>query len=144
MVGVIDLTTFTVKFEAAVGQGPRAVAISANQAVVVNQDSDSVSFIDIGTGVKIAPDVTVGGRAPRGVAIDASGRAWVTIQDAGAVVPIDLTAHTASTPISLGATARPGAIQVISSLGLLVITEPGTSATGEVFIVVPPRVRPLP
>ena len=135
MVALIDLTTFMVTKEGQTGSGPLDVAILGNQAVVVNQVSDSVSFIDITTGNQLAPDVSVGGRAPHGVAIDPSvNRAYVTVEGSGLVVPIDLTTHTALTPINLGSTARPAAIQVIPSLSLLVITEPSAGPNGTVFI----------
>ena len=136
MVAIIDLATFMIKSEVKTGRSPVSVAISGNIAVVVNQDSDSVSFIDISAGTQAAADVFVGGRAPRAVAIDpTTNRAYVTVQDAGIVVPINLATHTALTPISLGSTSRPANIQVISSLGLLVITEPSAGPDGKVIIV---------
>jgi uncharacterized protein (TIGR03437 family) len=137
-IALIDLSTFMVKSEIATGSSPISVAISGTQAVVVNQNSDSVSFINLTTGQKANADVSVGGRAPRGVALNAAGTiAYVTVQGAGTVVPINLATFTAGTAISLGAMARPAAIQLIPSLGLLVVTEPGNSADGNVFIVNP-------
>ena len=136
MVAIIDLVSFMVKAEGKVGHSPISVGISGTQAVVVNQDSDSVSFIDITSGNQLATDLSVDGRGPRGVGIDpAKSRAYVTVQDSGLIVPIDLGSHAALKPIDLGAASRPANIQVISSLGLLVITEPSAGPSGKVIVV---------
>src|SRR5262249_50767652 len=48
-IAIIDLTTYKVISEIAVGLGPGSVAISGSTAAVVNQDSDSVSIVNLGT-----------------------------------------------------------------------------------------------
>ena len=136
-IAVIDLSTLMVKSEIATGSGPVSVALMGTDAVVVNRDSDSVSLVDLATGAKVAADVSVG-RAPRGVALNtASSTAYVTVQGDGTVVPISLATFTAQPAISLGASARPAGIQVISPLGLLVVTEPGAGPNGQVYILNP-------
>jgi uncharacterized protein (TIGR03437 family) len=137
-VAILDLQTFMIKAEAKVGGGPVSVAISGNQAVVVNQESDSISFVDVTTGQKLAADLAVSGRAPRAVAVNATTNvAYVTIQDQGVVLPINIATHAALNPISLGPTARPAGIAMLTSLGLLAVTEPSAGPNGQVILIDP-------
>jgi len=135
MAAILDLTADTVLAEVAVGGGPSSVAIDGNLAAVVNQDTDNVSVLDL-TAKAVTGTVDVQ-RGPRGVSINSTNhKAYVTNQDAGTVSVIDLTSlATPAVTMPLDANARPAAIQVISSLGLALITEPSGGPTGKVLIL---------
>jgi uncharacterized protein (TIGR03437 family) len=132
-VAIVDLLNYNISAEATVGSGPSDVAISGTTALVVNQDSDSVSAVDIKTyQVKT---VTVG-RGPRGVAADtAANKAYVTNQDDGTVSVIDLTSLQVTDTINLPANSRPALIRVIPALAIAVITEPSGGSSGKVINV---------
>jgi uncharacterized protein (TIGR03437 family) len=116
--------------EIAVGSGPSAVAISGLIAIVVNQDSDSVSFINL-TSQSVIGTVAVG-RGPRAVAVD-NTRAYVTNSAAGTISVLDIATRTVVATWNLGSDARPQSIAVIPGVGALV-TEP-TSHDSRVFLV---------
>lgn len=116
--------------ELAVGSGPSAIVILGLTAIVVNQDSDSVSIVDI-AGQKVLATVTVG-RGPRGVAVDGS-RAYVTNESSGTVTVIDIGSRTVIANWSLGMNVRPQSIAVIPGVGGIV-TEP-TSTDAHVFLL---------
>ncbi|MBI3666839.1 MAG: YncE family protein, partial [Acidobacteria bacterium] len=133
-VAIIDLATFTVSAEVAVGGGPSSVAIDGNQALVVNQDTDSVSLIDL--SAKTVTKTIAMGRGPRSIAVDAAGgKAYVTNQDVGTISVISLATLSVINTFDLGAEARPQTIQVIPSLNMAVITDPSAGPEGRVWIV---------
>jgi uncharacterized protein (TIGR03437 family) len=131
---VIDLGSDTVKAEVGVQGGPSAVAIAGKLAAVVNQDSDSVSVVDLTTSAVTNVGV---GRGPRGIAVDATAnKAYVTNEDDGTLSVVDLSSLSAEpTVITLNANARPAAIQFDPALGVLVITEPSAGPRGQVIVL---------
>jgi len=133
-VAILNLIDYVVSAEVAVGSGPTDVAIAANTAVVANQDSDTVSVIDLTTNNVTTVNV---GRGPRGVAADATlGKAYVTNQDDGTISVINLNSlTTAPRLITLPGTVRPALIGLIPSLNIAVVTVPSASASAEVLTV---------
>ena len=133
-IAILDLTSFTVTGEVAVGLGPVAAAIAGTQAVVVNEDADSVSIVDL-TAKAVLKTLTVG-RGPAGVAVDATAKkAYVTNEDDGTVSVIDLAALSVSSTIPLAANLRVEAIQLIPTSNFAVIAAPGNSKDGTVIIL---------
>jgi uncharacterized protein (TIGR03437 family) len=131
-VAIIDLSTFAVTAEIAVGAGPVGIAISGNLAVVVNGDSNSVTVVDFVAKTVVATiPVGLGARA---VAIGAANLAYVTNQSAGTISVIDLGTAKVINTISLGA-ARPAAIQIIAGTPYAVVTDPATADNGKVLVV---------
>ncbi len=116
--------------EIAVGSGPSALGLSGSTAVVVNQDSDSVSLIDVPTQ-KVTATIPVG-RGPRGVAVDTT-RAYVTNQSSGTISVIDLAGKTVAATWNLGSNVRPQSIAVVPGIGG-VVTEP-TSTDARVYLL---------
>jgi uncharacterized protein (TIGR03437 family) len=131
-VAIIDLSTFLVTAEIAVGAGPVSLAIMDNLAVVVNGDNNSVTIVDV-VAKTVTATVPVGLGA-RGVAIDAANRAYVTNQSAGTVSVIDLGTAKVTSIISLGA-VRPAAVQIIAGTPYAVVTDPATADNGKVLVV---------
>jgi len=131
-VAIVDLTTWMVTGEVAVGAGPVSLAITGNLAVVVNGDSNSVTVIDY-VAKTVVKTIAVGMGA-RGVAIDATNHAYVTNQSAGTISVIDLGTNLVTSTINLG-TVRPAAIQIIGGTNYAVVTDPATSNTGKVLVV---------
>lgn len=133
-VAIIDLATNMVTTEVAVGAGPVSVAIAGTVALVVNQDGDTVSAVDLNANT--VTNVSVG-RGPRGVAADTTAnKAYVTNEDDGTLSVIDLT-NLAAAPvtINLPANSRPAGIQLVSALGVAVITEPSAGPKGQVLVL---------
>ncbi len=131
-IALLDLTTFLVKTEIAVGAGPVGLAIAGTQALVANGDSSSISVVDLTAGV-VLRTITVGA-APHGIAIDASGRAWVTSQNAGTISMVDPVAGTVLSTVNLG-TTRPTEIQLVAGTGFALVTDPAASGAGNVLLV---------
>lgn len=139
-IAVIDLSNMnniSVKNELVVGGGPSAVAIAGNLALVANEDTDSVSVVQLPSGpvVNVALD-----RAPRAIAVDlATNRAFVTNQGSGTITIVnfaDKDKPVVVTPsINLGPDVRPAAIQVLSGLGLAIVTEPSRGPDGRILLV---------
>jgi uncharacterized protein (TIGR03437 family) len=132
-IAVIDLETYLVTSEVTVGSGPCSIALTASSALVVNQDSDTVSVIDLAS--YSVTNINVG-RGPRGIAFDNEGnKAYVTNEDDGTLSVINLANPTAApATLSLPANSRPANIQLVPSLGLLVITEPSLSPSGKMIV----------
>jgi YVTN family beta-propeller protein len=133
-VAILDLVKFTVTSEVATGAGPSAVAIGGTQAVVVDQDADSVSIVDFSTAT-LQKTLPVG-RGPFGVAVDATAkRAYVTNEDDGTVSVIDMTGLAVVQTLPLGASERPESIALIPGAGVAVITVPGAGPQGKVILL---------
>jgi len=133
-VAIIDLTTYKVLSEVAVGFGPSSVDISGTTAVVVNQDSDNVSIINLVTRTLIAT-VPVG-RGPRAVSIDqAKNLAYVTNEVDGSIFVIDIALAKVVNSIVLEANSRPQSILVVQGQGIAIVTEPSTSTQGKVILL---------
>ena len=135
---ILDVAARRVLAEVTVGGGPSSVAIVGDRALVVNQDTDNVSLINLaaapGSAAQAAGTIAVG-RAPRAVAA-AGSLAFVTNQGDGTVSIINLGPATpviAST-VNLGANSRPQAIGLIPSLGLGVVTEPSSDEEGKAVV----------
>jgi uncharacterized protein (TIGR03437 family) len=132
-IALIDLKTFMVTGEIAVGRGPVAVAVSGNNALVANQEDDTVSIVDIAAAKATTIPV---GRAPRGVAIDsATNFGYVTNQGSGTISVIDIANRRILTTLILGVDARPAAIQVLPGTGFGFVTEPSAGPDGKVMVV---------
>jgi uncharacterized protein (TIGR03437 family) len=131
-VAIINLSTFAVAAEIAVGAGPVSIAISGNLAVVVNGDSNSVTVVDFVAKTVVAT-IPVGLGA-RSVAIGAANLAYVTNESAGTISVIDLGTAKVINTINLGA-ARPAAIQIIAGTPYAVVTDPATADNGKVLVV---------
>jgi uncharacterized protein (TIGR03437 family) len=135
---ILDIAALKVSAEIPVGGGPSSVAFAGPLALVANQDTDTVSVIDILTQQVTNSSV---GRGPRGVAADVtSGKAYVTNQDDGTVTVIDLTTN-ANPPVAvdLPPYARPASIQLVPSLGLAAITDPSASSNGQAYLLTLPE-----
>jgi uncharacterized protein (TIGR03437 family) len=129
---ILNLSTYSVAAEVKVGAGPTAVAIFGAQAVVVNQDADSVTVFNLTSPTPATVSV---GRGPAGVAVDAAGNAYVTNEDDGTVSVIALSATPSVTKtIALGASSlRPEAIAV--NAGIAYITVPAAGPDGMVIVL---------
>ena len=131
---IVDLVNYLVTAEVTVGGGPGSVAIFGSQAVVVNQDSDSVSIVSLTVPPTVSAPIAVG-RGPRAVAVNAS-TAYVTNEDSGTISVISpLIGTPVVTTISLGADVRPQAIQIVPALGLPVVTVPSNGPNGTLMVV---------
>jgi uncharacterized protein (TIGR03437 family) len=132
MAAILNLSTYSVAAEVPVGAGPTAVAISGSQAVVVNQDADSVTVFNLTSRTPATVSV---GRGPAGVAVDAAGNGYVTNEDDGTVSVIALSATPSVTKtIALGASSlRPEAIAV--NAGTAYITVPAAGPDGMVVVL---------
>ena len=132
-VAILNLSTNAIIAEVATGSGPVSVAIAGTQAVVVNQDSDNVSIVDLaGTLQKTLPV----GRGPKGVAVDATARvAYVTNEDDGTISVIDLAGMAVSRTITLGASLRPESIALIPAAGVAFVALPAAGPEGQVLLV---------
>ncbi len=130
----INLSTFVVSGEIPTGGGAVAVGIGGTQAVVVNQDVDSVSIIDLTNGA-VQKTLPVG-RGPAGVAVDALlKRAYVTNEDDGTVSVIDLAGLAVIQTLPLGASVRPEAIALIPGSGVAFVTVPAAGPHGTVVLL---------
>ncbi len=121
-VAFLDLKTNKVLGQANVGHGPVSVVIVGNRAFIVNQDSDSVTAIDL---VSLTPLATITvGRAPSSISVDtAKNRLLVTNSGSGTISVIDLTSLKVTSIIPLSSNSRPLSIRVLSSLNIAVITD---------------------
>jgi uncharacterized protein (TIGR03437 family) len=132
-IGILDLAaTDTVVSEVSVALGPVSVAIGGDTAVVVSQEQDTVTLINLVTRT-VTKTLTVG-RGPRYVTLDGN-LAYVTNQDDGTVSVIDIAAGAVTSTIDLGSEARPFAIRVLPGLGLAAVTEPSAGKAGKVVFV---------
>jgi YVTN family beta-propeller protein len=131
-IAFINLTTFMVQSELAVGAGPIGIAIQGSRAVVVNGDGNSISIIDLTTNT-VAATVAVGNR-PRGVAIDAAGLIYVTNQNDGTITVASLATGMVTATLKLGG-VRPAAIQIIAGTTYAVVADPATAPDGKVLVV---------
>lgn len=136
-VAIIDLATYMVTKELSVGSGPSDVAISGTYALVANQDSDTVSVIDMNKFTVTTVNV---GRGPRGVAIDQTATTgYATNEDDGTISVINLTNfQVPPSIIQLPAGSRPGLIQLVPSLNIAVVTEPNAGPSGQILTIVLP------
>ena len=133
-IAILDLTSFKVTGEVAVGLGPASAAIAGTQAIVVNQDADSVSIVDL-SAKSVLKTLTVG-RGPAGVAVDVTAKkAYVTNEDDGTVSVIDLAALSVSSTINLAPNLRVEAIQLMPASNFALITAPGNGKDGSVIIL---------
>jgi uncharacterized protein (TIGR03437 family) len=133
-VAILDLTKFLVTAQLATGPGALRVAIGGSQAVVVNQDNDTVSIVDLSS--QTVQKTLIVGRGPEGVAVDSStGRAYVTNEDDGTVSVIDLTALAVINTFTLGASVRPEAIAVAPGTSTAFITVPAAGPDGQVIML---------
>lgn len=135
-IAYLDLTAYNVAQEYQVGIGPSAIAVALDQAVILNSDSDTVSFFQFKTpflGPSVTANVPVG-RLPRGVAVD-SQNAYVTCESAGSVVAVSLANHTVTTTYDLGVDVRPASIRVLPDLGYSVIAEPSAGPGGKLIFL---------
>jgi uncharacterized protein (TIGR03437 family) len=129
-VAIVDVVNRVVSREVAVGGGPTSVVIAGTTALVVNQDSDTLSVVDLNTYQVNTVNV---GRGPRAVAADAAGnKAYVTNEADGTLSVIDLT-KIGATPatINLPAGTRPAEIALLPSLGVLAIGVPSAASGGQ-------------
>jgi DNA-binding beta-propeller fold protein YncE len=102
--------------------------------VVVSQDADSVSLIDLVTMKRLK--TLPAGRGPRYVAADPLlNRAYVTNQGDGTITIVDLAALTVSGVIDLGPEARPCAIALLPSRSIALVTQPSKGNDGRVVVV---------
>ena len=132
-VAILNLATNAITTEVATGSGPVSVAIAGTQAVVVNQDADSVSIVDLAGTLQKTLAV---GRGPKGVAVDATARvAYVTNEDDGTISVIDLAGLTVTRTITLGASLRPEAIALIPGSGVAFVALPAADPDGRVLLV---------
>lgn len=81
---------------------------SSYRVWMVNQDNDSVSVFDGATRTRLAEIVV--GKAPRGIAIAANGRVWVTNKVTGNISIIDPTSLAVVASKPLGNGSRPHGI----------------------------------
>jgi uncharacterized protein (TIGR03437 family) len=133
-VAVVDLTTFAVTAEIAVGAGPVRVAIGATQAVVVNGDADTVSIVDLAT--RAVQKTLPVGRGPVGVAIDTSTRrAYVANENDGTVTVIDLAGLAVLNTFTLGASLRVESIALLPGAGFAFVTVPSGGSNGQVILL---------
>jgi YVTN family beta-propeller protein len=130
----VDIPDSVVTAEIAVGSGPSSVAIAGTLALVANQDSDTLSLIDLNT---MQVTTIAVGRGPRGVATDPNtNKVYVTNQDDGTISVIDLTnLQAAPGTITLPPNSRPGAIQLVAALGFAVVTMESASSSAQALIV---------
>jgi uncharacterized protein (TIGR03437 family) len=133
-VAIVNIPDGVVSAEIAVGSGPSSVAIAGTVTLVANQDSDTVSLIDLNT--RKVTTIAVG-RGPRGVAANTNtNKVYVTNQDDGTISVIDMTNLQAPPPtIILPANSRPGAIQLVPALGFAVVTAESASASAQALII---------
>jgi uncharacterized protein (TIGR03437 family) len=133
-VAILDIPDGVVSAEIAVGSGPSSVAIAGTVALVANQDSDTVSLIDLNS---MQVTTIAVGRGPRGVAADTNtSKVYVTNQDDGTISVIDLTNLLAApATIALPPNSRPGAIQLVPALGFAVVTVESASSSAQALII---------
>ena len=109
--------------EIPVGSGPSAVALNGDIALVANEDSDTVSVISL-VLKQVLATVPVG-RSPRAVVIDdATSLAYVANQNSGTVSVVDLGKRSVVDTLPLGPNARPQALRLLPSGGMLAVSEP--------------------
>lgn len=119
--------------QANVGSDPVAVAIAGSNAFVANEDSDSVTVIDL---THLLPTATIAvGRSPSSIALDSThNQALVTNSGAGTISAIDLTSLKVTSTIPLSSNSRPLSIQVVSLQDLAVITD-ASLAPGQLVVL---------
>ena len=130
-IAVVDLTSNSVDVEIPVGRAPSAIAVAGDTAVIVNADSDSVSFFNFQLRQVFATSDT--GRLPRGVAVD-SLHVYVTNQSDGSITVLDLASGSAVNTFHLGVNVRPGAINVLDDT-TAVVSEPSAGPGGKLLFV---------
>jgi uncharacterized protein (TIGR03437 family) len=132
-VAFLNLQNDQVLGQANVGNGPVAVTIVGNRAFGVNQDSDSVTAIDL-THLVAVGTIAVG-RAPSFIDADtARNQVLVTNSGAGTVSAIDLTSLKVTSTVSLSLNSRPLSIRVVSGENLAVITDANLSP-GQLLVI---------
>ncbi|WP_419806575.1 bifunctional YncE family protein/alkaline phosphatase family protein [Terriglobus sp.] len=96
-VSVVDLTSGRQTNTIAVGLHPAGMTVVGSRLFVANSYSDSLSIIDLGTNkvvrtIDLSVPIAGGtfGSGPNGVAVTASGTAYVTLGQANAVAVVDL------------------------------------------------------
>ncbi len=130
---LIDLRSMAVQGEVPVGLGPVSVAISGDVALVVNQYSNSVAFVDLRTLETTSVPV---GLVPRAVAV-AQSEAFVTNQTSGTISRIRLSDRTVSGTLTLGENVRPAAVRFLEQTGMLLVSEPSAGPDGKLLVVNP-------
>jgi uncharacterized protein (TIGR03437 family) len=131
---VLDLTTYNVISQIAVGSGPLNVAIAGNLAIVVNGNAGSVSIVDLPTKTVLKTLPT--GAGVHAVAVDPILlKAWVTNQTSGTISVIDLTTLTVVNTFSLGPNVRPAGIRRIANSNFLAVAVPVAGSAGQTLIV---------
>lgn len=133
-VAILDIPDSVVTAEIPVGTGPSSAAIAGTLALVTNQDSDTLSLIDLNT---MQVTTIAVGRGPRGVAANTNtNKVYVTNQDDGTISVIDLTnLQAAPATITLPPNSRPGAIQLVPALGFAVVTIESASSSAQALVV---------
>jgi YVTN family beta-propeller protein len=110
------------------------VAIAGSQAVVVNQDNDTVSIVDLTTGA-VQKTLAVGD-GPETVAVDAATRmAFVTDGNDGTVSVINLATLAVANTFTLGAAVRPHGIALITGAGVALVTAPSAGPDGTAILL---------
>jgi uncharacterized protein (TIGR03437 family) len=137
-VGLIDLASFKVTGEFQTGLAPSAIVVAADQAVIANSDSDTVSFFAFRAqfgqpALQVTATVPVG-RLPRAIAVDSS-YAYVTNESAGTISVVNLTTQSVVNTFNLGVNVRPGAIQVLQDIGVVIAAEPSAGPGGKLIFL---------
>src|SRR5262249_25518770 len=110
------------------------VAIAGTQAVVVDQDVDSVSIIDLDAGV-LQKTLAVG-RGPKGVAADAPAHLAYRTQDEGGILSLnDLNGLTIQRTIARGRSVQTESIAVTAGGSVAFVAVPSANASGQVLLV---------
>lgn len=111
--------------------GPRPTASSSvaittdgSTAWLVNPDTDSIARIDLATDAR-SGEFTVGAD-PRGIAIDASGRIWVTAHDADRIDVVDPTTGAIESSIPTGYGSAPMGIAIAPAGNTAYVTLSGS------------------
>ena len=133
-VALVDINAGKVTDEVTVGAGPGSIAMFGNAALVVNQESDNLSVVNLATRQVVSIDV---GRSPRFVELDvANNRAYVTNQAAGTISVLNLATNSVTQTIPLGFEARPHTFRLLPALpGYAVVTDPTADAGGRVYVL---------
>lgn len=125
-VAFLNLQSYQVLSEQYVGNGPVAVAIAGSLGFVVNQDSDSVTVIDL---IHLLAIGTIPvGHSPSAIAADtARNRVLVTNSGSGTISAIDLVSLKVTATLSLIPNARPLSIQVVEAQNVAVVGDASLS-----------------
>jgi YVTN family beta-propeller protein/autotransporter-associated beta strand protein len=103
-VSVVDTSTNLVTGSAvAVGNGPRAAAVSGDESIVYVTNSGSNTVTPINTATNTAGTPIAVGSSPIGLAISPDGKTiYVANDNSNTVTPIDTATNTAGPPIVVG------------------------------------------